>query len=124
VIATAGVCRDDFEQAGVGFHPVGPDVSIGDRETIRRTMNPTGRCRAPGEPENGEGFSAEKCNADLAASVLKEILENLVYAERASSVGNRVRADDGAGIACLAIEQYLREIQWHAVPPHPPHRVR
>jgi hypothetical protein len=57
--------------------------------------------------------------SDLAASVLRGILENPVYADRASSVRNRVRAEDGAGIACLAIEQFLREIQGYAGLPIP-----
>jgi len=42
VIATAGVYREYVEGAGVGFHPVRPDVSIDDRETIRRVMDPKG----------------------------------------------------------------------------------
>lgn len=42
MIATAGVYREYVEEAGVGFHPVRPDVSIDDRETIRRVMNPKG----------------------------------------------------------------------------------
>jgi len=41
VIATGGVYRDYVEGAGVGFHPVRPDVSIGDRDSCPRRI-----CRA------------------------------------------------------------------------------
>ncbi|MBP2676424.1 MAG: glycosyl transferase, family 28, partial [Deltaproteobacteria bacterium] len=41
-IATTGVYREYVEGAGVGFHPVRPDLSTGDRETIRRVMDPKG----------------------------------------------------------------------------------
>ena len=56
----------------------------------------------------GKALPANKYTADLAASLLREILENPVYAERASSLGGRVRAEDGAGTACLAIERFLK----------------
>ena len=57
----------------------------------------------------GKVVPAKKYTADLAASLLREILENPVYADRASSVGDQVRAEDGAGTACSAIERFLRE---------------
>jgi UDP:flavonoid glycosyltransferase YjiC (YdhE family) len=56
----------------------------------------------------GKVVPAKKYTADLAASLLREILENPVYADRASSLGDRVRAEDGAGTACLAIERFLK----------------
>jgi len=59
----------------------------------------------------GKVVPAKKYTADLAASLLREILDNPVYAERASSVGDRVRAEDGAGTACAAIERFLRGAQ-------------
>ena len=56
----------------------------------------------------GKIVPAKKYTADLAASLLREILENPVYAERASSLGGRVQAEDGAGTACLAIDRFLK----------------
>jgi UDP:flavonoid glycosyltransferase YjiC (YdhE family) len=56
----------------------------------------------------GKAVPAKRYTADLAASLLREILENPVYADRASSVGDRVRAEDGAGTACSSIERFLR----------------
>jgi rhamnosyltransferase subunit B len=57
----------------------------------------------------GKAVPAKRYAADLAASLLREILENPVYADRASSAGDRVRSEDGAGTACLAIERLLGE---------------
>jgi UDP:flavonoid glycosyltransferase YjiC (YdhE family) len=57
----------------------------------------------------GKAVPAKKYTADLAASLLREILENPAYADRASSLGDRVRAEDGAETACLAIERFLKE---------------
>jgi UDP:flavonoid glycosyltransferase YjiC (YdhE family) len=57
----------------------------------------------------GKVVPAKQYTANLAASLLREILENPVYADRASSVGDRVRAEDGAGTACAAIERFLGE---------------
>jgi rhamnosyltransferase subunit B len=59
----------------------------------------------------GKVVPAKKYIADLAASRLREILENPVYADRASFTADRVRAEDGAGTACHAIEKLLRGIQ-------------
>jgi len=56
----------------------------------------------------GKVVPEKKYTADLAASLLREILENPVYADRASSLGDRVRAEEGAGTACLAIERFLK----------------
>lgn len=56
----------------------------------------------------GKVVPAKKYTADLAASLLREILENPAFAVRASFLGDRVRAEDGAGIACLAIERFLK----------------
>jgi UDP:flavonoid glycosyltransferase YjiC (YdhE family) len=56
----------------------------------------------------GKVVPAKKYTADLTASLLREILEYPVYADRASSLGDRVRAEDGAGTACLAIERFLK----------------
>jgi rhamnosyltransferase subunit B len=72
----------------------------------------------------GKAVPAKKYTTDFAASLLRELLGNPVYADRASYVRDRVRAEDGAGTACLAIERFLREIQGNTVPTHPPHRVR
>jgi UDP:flavonoid glycosyltransferase YjiC (YdhE family) len=58
----------------------------------------------------GKVVPAKKYTADLAASLLREILENPEYANRASSMGERVRAEDGARTACQAIEGFLRGI--------------
>jgi len=55
----------------------------------------------------GKAVPAKKYTADLAASLLREILENPVYADRASSLGDRIRTEDGAGNACRAIENFL-----------------
>jgi rhamnosyltransferase subunit B len=71
----------------------------------------------------GKVVPAKKYTADFAASLLQELLGNPAYAYRASSVGNRVRAEDGAGSACLAIERFLGKIRGNTVPPHPPHSV-
>jgi UDP:flavonoid glycosyltransferase YjiC (YdhE family) len=56
----------------------------------------------------GKVVPAKKYTAALAASLLREILENPTYADHASSLGGRVRAEDGAGTACLAIERFLK----------------
>jgi UDP:flavonoid glycosyltransferase YjiC (YdhE family) len=56
----------------------------------------------------GKVVPAKKYTAALAASLLREILEHPVYADRASSLGDRVRTEDGAGTACLAIERFLK----------------
>ena len=56
----------------------------------------------------GKVVPAKKYTADLAASLLREILENPLYSDCASSMGDRVRKEDGAGTACLAIERFLR----------------
>src|SRR3972149_1676027 len=42
VVATSGFYREYVEGAGVGFHPVRPDLSTDDRETILRIMDPKG----------------------------------------------------------------------------------
>ena len=56
----------------------------------------------------GKVVPAKKYTAALAASLLREILEHPEYADRASSLGDWVRAEDGAGTACLAIERFLK----------------
>ena len=56
----------------------------------------------------GKVVPAKSTPLTLAASLLREILEYPVYADRASSLGDRVRAEDGAGTACLAIERVLK----------------
>jgi UDP:flavonoid glycosyltransferase YjiC (YdhE family) len=59
----------------------------------------------------GKVVPAKKYTADLAASLLQEILENPAFADRASSLGDRVRAEDGAGTACMAIERILKGVR-------------
>ena len=65
----------------------------------------------------GKIVPAKKYSAGIAASLLREILGNPAYADRSSSVADRVRAEDGAGTACLAIERFLGEIRRDAGPP-------
>ena len=43
-----------------------------------------------------------------AVGALRCVLEDPIYAQRAADVGQRVRADDGVGAACPALEQVLR----------------
>jgi UDP:flavonoid glycosyltransferase YjiC (YdhE family) len=62
----------------------------------------------------GKVVPAKKYTADLAASLLQEILENPAFADRASSLGDRVRAEDGAGTACMAIERILKGVRGDA----------
>jgi len=56
----------------------------------------------------GKVVPAKKYTAALAASLMREILEHPVYADRASSLGDRIRAEEGAGTACLAIDRFLK----------------
>jgi rhamnosyltransferase subunit B len=57
----------------------------------------------------GKAVPAKAYTADLAASLLREVLEDAVYAEHACSARDRLRAEDGAGTACAAIDRYLKQ---------------
>ncbi|XGV97670.1 MAG: glycosyltransferase [Leptolyngbya sp. BL-A-14] len=48
--------------------------------------------------------------ARRVAKELRKLLENLSYAAKASEVGDIIRAEDGVGVACDAIEQQLQAI--------------
>ena len=45
---------------------------------------------------------------ERAVRTLRHVLEDPIYAERAVDVGRRIRAEDGVGAACVALEQVLR----------------
>ena len=45
---------------------------------------------------------------ESAVRTLRHVLEDPIYAERAVDVGQCIRAEDGVGAACVALEQVLR----------------
>jgi UDP:flavonoid glycosyltransferase YjiC (YdhE family) len=55
----------------------------------------------------GRTLSRGRCDARRLAAELRPLLEAPGYRERAREVGERVRAEDGAGRACEAIERML-----------------
>jgi rhamnosyltransferase subunit B len=55
----------------------------------------------------GRSISRARFTAPRAAAELKRLLDDPVYARRASEVGERVRSEDGVGTACDALEAVL-----------------
>ncbi len=51
-----------------------------------------------------------KYTAERAAVELRELLENPVYARRASEIGEKMRQEDGVRAACEALEEVLQTV--------------
>ena len=54
-------------------------------------------------------ISRERYRASRVAAELERLLRDPAYARRAAEVGSKIRAEDGAGAACDAIERFLEE---------------
>ena len=50
----------------------------------------------------------QRYSVERAVTELRGVLENPIYAQRATDVVQRIRAEDGVGAACAALEQNLR----------------
>jgi rhamnosyltransferase subunit B len=60
-------------------------------------------------------MSRRRFHARKVASELRILLDEPIYAQRAAVVGSRIRAEDGVGAACDAIENFLLRA---GAPPH------
>ncbi len=53
-------------------------------------------------------ISQQRYNPTRAAAVLRHLLDNPMYSQRAAEIGAKVRQEDGVGAACDALEALLR----------------
>nr|WP_250125752.1 nucleotide disphospho-sugar-binding domain-containing protein [Chroococcidiopsis sp. CCMEE 29] len=60
--------------------------------------------------ETSRTISRKQYTAKRVAKQLYELLENPSYAAKASEFGGLIRAEDGVGVACDAIEKQLQAI--------------